>query len=215
MSKSHSKSSVSAAALGFAPPPLELAKDPGLIGDAASPAALSKLEGAVGELKALAIVPMLRRAIDAVRANDGKTGTEWALKALNHDERSGMAWYVLAVAREKSGDFANSLNAYQSALALMPNHADVANDLGRLAFRMGMKDVAEQLFRRYLEAHPNSLGTISNLVSCVRDQGRPDEAIDILKAAIKANPEDASLWNTLGTILLEKGDAPTALIFFD
>ena len=93
MPKSHSKSSVSAVALGFAPPaPLALEKDPSLIGDAASPAALTKLEGAVGELKALAIVPMLRRAIDAVRANDGKTGTEWALKALNHDEHSGMAW---------------------------------------------------------------------------------------------------------------------------
>ena len=158
---------------------------------------------------------MLRRAIDALRMEDSKTGTEWALKALNHDERSGMAWYILAVAREKAGDFDSSLRAYQSALALLPNHADLANDLGRLAFRMGMKEVAEQLFRRYLEAHPDSLGTISNLVSCVRDQGRPDEAIDILKTAIKANPEDASLWNTLGTILLEKGDAQTALIFFD
>ena len=184
-------------------------------GDAASPAALAKLEGALGELKALAIVPMLRRAIDALRAEDAKTGTEWALKALNQDERSGMAWYVLAVAREKAGDFDSSLSAYQSALKLLPNHADLANDLGRLAFRMGMKDVAEQLFRRYLEAHPDSIGTISNLVSCVRDQGRPDEAIDILKAAIKANPADASLWNTLGTIVSERGEPQTAVIFFE
>ena len=215
MPKSHPKSSVSAAAMGFASPPLELEKDPSLIGDAASPAALTKLEGAVGELKALAIVPMLRRAIDAVRANDGKTGTEWALKALKHDERSGMAWYVLAVAREKAGDFANSLKAYESALALMPNHADIANDLGRLAFRMGMKDVAEQLFRRYLEAHPNDYGTINNLVSCVRDLGRPAEAIDIIKVAIKLQPEDPHLWNTLGTIVAEQGNQATAVIFFD
>ena len=82
---------------------------PDVAGDAASPAALTRLEGAVGELKALAIVPMLRRAIDALRADDAKTGSEWALKALNQDERSGMAWYVLAVAREKAGDFASSL----------------------------------------------------------------------------------------------------------
>src|SRR5580692_3364941 len=216
MARSNPKSSVSAAALGVAGPvPLAPVKGAGLIGDAASPAALAKLEGAVGELKALAIVPMLRRAIDAVRANDGKTGTEWALKALNHDERSGMAWYVLAVAREKSGDFANSLNAYQSALALMPNHADIANDLGRLAFRMGMKDVAEQLFRRYLEAHPEDFGAVNNLVSCVRDQGRAVEAIDILKTALKTRPEDPHLWNTLGTIVNEQGNQATAIVFFD
>ena len=216
MARSNPKSSVSAAALGVAGPvPLAAAKPAGLIGDAASPAALIKLEGAVSELKALAIVPMLRRAIDAVRANDGKAGTEWALKALNHDERSGLAWYVLAVAREKAGDFANSLNAYQSALALMPNHADIANDLGRLAFRMGMKDVAEQLFRRYLDAHPEDFGAINNLVSCVRDQGRASEAIDILKAALKTRPEDPHLWNTLGTILNEQGNQATAIVFFD
>jgi Tfp pilus assembly protein PilF len=206
-------SSASAAAMGFGavqPPP-----DSNVDGDAASPAALTRLEGALGELKALAIVPMLRRAIDALRVEDANTGTEWALKALNQDERSGMAWYVLAVAREKAGDFDSSLKAYQSALKLLPNHAEVANDLGRLAFRMGMKDVAEQLFRRYLEAHPESTGTVSNLVSCVRDQGRPDEAIDILKAAIKVCPTDASLWNTVGTIMSEKGDPKTAVIFFE
>ena len=214
--KSTAKSSASAFAMGFseAAPP-EAASGAGMTGDAASPAALTRLEGALGELKALAIVPMLQRAIDAVRADDAKTGTEWALKALNHDERSGMAWYVLAVAREKAGDFQTSLKAYQSALALLPNHADVANDLGRLAFRMGMKDVAEQLFRRYLEAHPNDYGTLNNLVSCVRDQGRPAEAIDILKQALQTHPSDASLWNTLGTILNEQGDQKTAIIFFD
>jgi tetratricopeptide (TPR) repeat protein len=211
--------------MGFAAPGPEFSADPILLeassaetspsGDAASPAALAKLEGAVGELRALAVAPMLRHAIAALRAEDAKTGTEWALKALNQDAQSGLGWYVLAVAREKSGDFANSLKAYQSALALLPNHADLANDLGRLAFRMGMKDVAEQLFRRYLEAHPDDHGTINNLVSCVRDQGRPEEAIDILKAAIKRRPEEPSLWNTLGTILSEQGDKPTALIFFD
>ncbi len=183
------KSSASAAAMGFAAPDRPApAPDPNLTGDAASPAALTRLEGALGELKALAIAPMLRRAIDALRAEDAKTGSEWALKALNQDERSGMAWYVLAVAREKAGDFTNSLKAYESALALLPDESDVANDLGRLAFRMGMKDVAEQLFRRYLASHPDAYGTMSNLATAVRDQGRAAEAIEILKVAVRGLP---------------------------
>ena len=76
-------------------------------------------------------------------------------------------------------------------------------------------DVAEQLFRRHLEAHPDDWGTLNNLVSCVRDLGRAGEAIDILKAAMKARPSDPLLWNTLGTILTEQGDHKTAIIFFD
>jgi tetratricopeptide (TPR) repeat protein len=205
------KSSVSAAALGFEASPGQTPAT----GDAASPASLARLEAAIAELKALTVAPMLRRAIDALRDEDAKAGADWALKALNQDPKSGMAWYVLAVAREKAGDFASSLQAYEAAITLLPDESEVANDLGRLAFRMGMKDVAEQLYRRYLARHPDAVGTMSNLASAVRDQGRASEAIEILRAAVKLCPTDATLWNTLGTVVMEQGDLMTAIIFFD
>jgi tetratricopeptide (TPR) repeat protein len=202
--------------MGFAAPAPEPAlAAPPAAGDADSSAALAKLEGAISELKALTIASMLRHAIGALRAEDAKAGSEWALKALNQDPQSGMAWYVLAVAREKAGDFTHSIKAYESALALLPDQSQVADDLGRLAFRMGMKDLAEQLFRRYLESHPDAYNTMNNLATALRDQGRADEAIEILRAGLKRNPADAMLWNTLGTIVSEQADHTTAIIFFD
>ena len=185
------------------------------MGDAASPTALGKLEGAISELKALTVAQLLKKSIEALRLEDARAGTDWALKALHHDERSGMAWYILAVAREKAGDFVQSIKAYESALALLPEQSDVANDLGRLAFRMGMKDLAEQLFRRYVEAHPTAWHAMGNLATAIRDQGRAAEAIEVLRAAIKGDPNDATLWNTLGTVVSEQSDHPTAMIFFD
>ena len=199
--------------MGFAEPAPEAA--PAAPNDAESQRALAKLDSAISELKALTIASMLRQAIDALHAEDPKTGSEWALKALNHDPRSGMAWYVLAVAREKAGDFTHSIKAYESALALLPDQSEVANDLGRLAFRMGMKDLAEQLFRRYLDAHPGAYSTMNNLATAVRDQGRAAEAIEILRTAVRGAPEDPMLWNTLGTVVSEQGDHPTAILFFD
>ena len=210
--RSSAKSSASATALGFAGRAPVMPPEPG---DAASPAALAKLESAISELKALSVAPLLRRAVAALRADDPKGGAEWALKALHQDERSGMAWYVLAVARERAGDFTNSLKAYQGALALLPDQSEVANDLGRLAYRMGMKDVAEQLFRRFLETHPDSQEAINNLACAVRDQGRAADAIDLLKAAIKLSPSDALLWNTLGTVVCEQGDVATSITFYE
>ncbi|HEY3798930.1 MAG TPA: tetratricopeptide repeat protein, partial [Caulobacteraceae bacterium] len=208
--KASARAATSAAALGFPAAPVP-ADDNG----ASSPAGLKRLETAIAELRALSVMPMLRRAIDALRAEDVKAGCDWALKALNQDANSGMAWYVLAVAREKAGDFANSLKAYQAAVQLLPEESDVANDLGRLAYRMGMKDVAEQLFRRYFAAHPGSLDAANNLAGALRDLGRGDEAIDILKPAIRSDPTTPPLWNTLGTILAERGDPASALTFFD
>jgi hypothetical protein len=91
----------------------------------------------------------------------------------------------------------------------------VANDLGRLAYRMGMKEVAEQLFRRHLEACPQSHEGANNLACAVRDLNRPAEAIEILRPAIQARPEEPLLWNTLGTVLSEHGDVPASITFFD
>ena len=214
--RSSAKSSASAAALGFSPP---AAVPPGpngdLAGDAASPEALARLEEAISQLKALSVVTLLHRAMEALRNENAKEGSEWALKALGQDHRSGMAWYILAVAREKAGDFVNSLKAYQSALALLPEQSQVANDLGRLAYRMGMKEIAEQLFRRYLEAYPNSHEAANNLACVVRDLGRLAEAIEILRPAIQARPDDPLLWNTLGSILSDGGDLVGAITFFD
>src|SRR5688572_12396856 len=81
-----------------APSPARLAA--GVVGEAGSRDALAQLSAAMGELKALAIQPMLQRAVDALQAGDHATGYTWALKALERDERSGFAWYLLGISRE-------------------------------------------------------------------------------------------------------------------
>ncbi|WP_331540197.1 tetratricopeptide repeat protein [Phenylobacterium sp.] len=187
----------------------------GAAGVAGSKDALARLNEAVAELRAFAIQPILQQAISALNAGDHKAGGDWALKALQQDERSGLAWYLLAFSREKAGDFASSVQCYESALSLLPEHAEVANDLGRLAFRMGMLPQSEQLFRHFLARHPDHVEGANNLACAVRELGRPDEAVEILRAAIVANPEAAMLWNALGTVVSEQGDFETARIFFE
>ncbi len=187
----------------------------GLAGASGSAAALARLDKAALEIKALRTRPALQAAIAALKAEDGATASRFALQALETDQKNGLAWYLLAIAHEKTGAFPQSIQAYEKALALLPNAAEVANDLGRLAYRMGMKPVAEKLFRRYLEHKPRSYEGANNLACCVRDLGRYDEAIDILRPAIIANPTAPMLWNTMGTILSEQGDPAGSVTFFD
>lgn len=202
-----------ALATAAAPSPPRLAGE--AVGQAGSRDALARLTAAMAELKTLAIQPLLQRAVAALQADDWKTGDKFAQKALEKDERSGFAWYLMGIARERAGDFASSIKAYECALALLPRHAEVANDLGRLAYRMDMKPQAEKLFRHFLIQYPGNAEALNNLVCAVRDQLRYDEAVELLRPAIVNHPNNATLWNTMGTVVAEQGDFPNAQIFFE
>jgi tetratricopeptide (TPR) repeat protein len=211
------QNSASPAAMGFddvLAEPNRARPQASVTGDAASPAALLRLEAAVSEVKALAVAPLLQRAVAAISADDGVLASQLAINALEIDERSGMAWYVLAIAREKVSDFKSSLQAYEAALELLPEQAEIANDLGRLAYKLGMKEVAIQLFQHYLARYPNSHEGANNLACAVRDLGNYTDAIGVLRPAIEANPDKPILWNTLGTVLSEQGDLETSITFF-
>lgn len=186
----------------------------GAEGQAGSRDALERLNLALSELRQLAVRPLLQRAIRAIDQHQPQTASELAIKALDHDERNGMAWYLLGIARERIGDYASSVQAYEAALQLMPDYEDIAHDLGRLATRMRMPEQAEKLFRIYLAKKPGDPQGLNNLACAIRDQGRYDEAIGLLREAILAQPEVPMLWNTLASILSEQGDFATAELFY-
>lgn len=176
--------------------------------------ALERVNAAVQQLKAIAVQPLLQKAVAALEAEDPRAASEWALKVLEQDDRSGFGWCLLAMARERAGDFVSSLQAYESALQLMPDHVEIANDLGRLAMRMGMAEQAEKFFRLFARGRPDNPDGPNNLASALRLQGRRAEAIEVLKPAIQQSPSNALLWNSLGAVLAEDGDHATAEIFF-
>ena len=186
----------------------------GDVGQAGGQDALERLNAAMAEIKALAVQPLINRSILALQKEDFTTGGKLAIKALERDEQCGVAWYLLGIARERAGDFTSSIKAYEAALKLLPNHGDVANDLGRLAYRMGMLEQAEKLFAHYIAVQPDNPEGVNNLASVMRDQGRTKEAIELLKATTLAHPDSSMLWNTLATIMIEDGDVEHAQIFF-
>lgn len=185
------------------------------VGDSTAPEALARIDEAVRELKAYTVLPLLQRSVDEIRADRHIEAGELAMKALEIDERCALGWHLLAIAREKAGDFTSALSCFDSALQLSPENPDIANDLGRLAYRMGMKDLSEKLFARYLLSCPGSPDAANNLATAQRDQLRFDEAIETIRPVIYAEPGNAMLWNTLGTIMMEQGEIEQGVLFFD
>ena len=185
------------------------------VGDSASTEALSRLNRAANELRNQDTARLLARAIAAMQSRDFAKGEKLALKALERDGMLGVAWHVLGIAREKNGDFAGSMKCYEAALKLLPEHGAVAGDLGRLAFRLDMPELAAKFFVHYLNARPGDLEGTNNLACALRDLNRCEEAVEVLRPAIQENPEQPLLWNTLGTVMCSLGDGVTAVTFFD
>ena len=184
------------------------------MGDSASKPAMARLNQAVADLRAIASRPILQQAVAAIRADDAKGAAELALQALRRDERNSLAWHILAVAREKCGDYKSALSSYESALLLSDSPGDIANDLGRVAFRLGLKELAAKLFAHYRAAYPDCPQGANNLACALRDLHDYTGAVGVLRPAIMAHPEDASLWNTLGTVVTEQGEAAASQTFF-
>lgn len=183
-------------------------------GDSGSAKAMKRLAAQLAALRIEAAVPMLREAVNCLRRNDPASAADWAVRALDNNEQFGMAWYVLAIAREREADYAASVACYEKALALLPDDPELPHDLGRLALRLGMLEVAEKLFNKYLVLNPASADGINNLAGVLRDQMRFGEAVELIRPLLYAEPHHAMLWNTLGTILTEQGDVDQSLVFY-
>jgi|GEM_PF-133993 len=186
-----------------------------ILGDSGSGEALRILLEATEHIKRADTLKTLREAVLRLNAGDWQGGSQLAIQALNIDEKCPEAWHVLAVARDKCNDFKTAITCYETALKLSPDNPAIANDIGRLAYRMGMTDLAEKFFRFFLDKCPGHIEAINNLATTLREASKIDEAIELLREAITANPADPQLWNALGTVVNAQGDMASSIIFYD
>ncbi|WP_156367844.1 tetratricopeptide repeat protein [Brevundimonas sp. Leaf363] len=190
-------------------------------GDAASPEALGRLTRALAKPTKTTVkqqkklIERLRASVAGIKTHQYGAASAAALEALKIDDRSGLAWHILAIAQEKEGRVAQALSAYQAAVRLLPDETDVAQDLARLAQRLGYLEIAEKLLRKFLANHPGHVEASNNLACSLRDQKRYGEAIGLLQQMIALEPTSPILWNTVGTVMSDQGESAKALPFFE
>lgn len=187
----------------------------GIFGDSASSENLAKLFQSTNALKHDQCFGLLTKAYSHFQKGQFEQGGQLAIEALNIDERCGEAWHFLAIAREKAADLATAFTAFETALSLLPENLNIASDLGRLAYRLGHYEIAEGFFALVLSQNPNHIESINNLASALRETEKLDSAIALLQDALATHPENAQLWNTIGTVMTIKGETDLARLFFE
>jgi tetratricopeptide (TPR) repeat protein len=164
--------------------------------------------------KTTAIRKLLRKSLEALKADNGQECCRLALEALDKDGDHPQANHIMAVGLERLGELSKAVRFYERALALDPTDHEIYFNLGLVAWRLKMLDGAERLFRIYIEHVPDKADGYNNLGGVLRDKGKCDDAIELLRSAIYQFPEEPQLWNSLGTVVLETANTADAMTFF-
>lgn len=174
-------------------------------------AASLKLNVAAARLKKLN--RLLRKAAQAINAQDFREAASLALQALDIDQENALANHVAAIAVDRLGNIELALKLYLRAIEFDPNNAEIYENLGLMTWRIQKLDQAERFFRLQIQVDPASTNAQNNLGCVLRDQGRFTEAVEILRSAIYAHPTSALLWSALGSTMMEQSMTGEALQF--
>lgn len=106
---------------------------------------------------------------------------------------SALALTGLAAVAEKGGDKEEAKKFYAQALEVDPSCCEAYIGLGALELASANYLQAERLFRLCLKRYPNDVATISYLASCLKHQGRLDDALSLLREGAARMPDDAQM----------------------
>ena len=160
-------------------------------------------------------IPILKRGVRKIQEGEYREGAKLGLSALDITPDFALANHVTAIALDKMGVASIALELYERALNLDPSDPEIYQNLGLLAWRMELYDVAEKFFRIFCRMMPNVVEGPNNLACVLRDKGQFDGAIEVLRSAIYGNQESALLWNSLGTVMMEQTNFANAILFYE
>ena len=122
----------------------------------------------------------------------------------------------LGVAYFERGEARRAAQEFERALGLRPDWARALVNLGDARLALGEVAGAIEAYRRAMAIAPEDPGTANNLAwALLQDPVRWPEAEPVIQGALARRPEPRGYYlDTLGVVLLKKGDSQAALVAF-
>jgi len=122
---------------------------------------------------------------------------------------------ALGMALMNIGQYDESLEVLNKAIKLDENNIHVLNNLGLVHGYLANYQKADEYYERALNIKPNFLNALINLSQLKEKLNLNNEAIEILKIALKNYPEDYFLHYVVATIYQFIGDFKNSHIHFE
>lgn len=139
-------------------------------------------------------------------------------KSLIRMEHDPMLWNYLGLAYMDKRDSENAIKAFEMAISIDQEYADVFINLGKLYFSLYLKTKEKNTykksthyFKKAIEVEPDNVEAYNGLGAAYMQQRRVDDAIYIWETAIKLKPNLIKTYYYLGLAYLTKEDYSKAL----
>ena len=108
-----------------------------------------------------------------------------------------------------------ALTILNKAIIISPNNIYVLNNLGLAHFFLKNYDLSEEHYNRAIKISPNFLNSLINLANLKKTLNLNQEALSVLKQAIKNHNKDFFLHFSIGTVYQSNGDFKNANFHFE
>ena len=115
-------------------------------------------------------------------------------------------WCYLGIALHDLRQYAQSVEAYERALALQSNFPVALNNMGNSLRYLGRVQEADNAFQKAIDLSPDYFNAYRNRGTLHAWTGRVDLAFKYYHQAMQLNPADAELHRNLGVIHLYQGN---------
>ncbi len=135
--------------------------------------------------------------------------------SLRYDPKDVIAYFDLAEAQSRAGQFEASRNNYRKALSCVPHESTEWVAMAHCQMQCGMPRAAQASLEKALQLKPDNPPALTLRAAILLSNKKYAEAEIACRQAIKIAPLRANNWKVLGIILDEKGNLKDAIAAYD
>jgi tetratricopeptide (TPR) repeat protein len=144
----------------------------------------------------------LQELIDLFNKGDLQKALDQS-QTLSLQYRSAILLNIQGAAFQGLGRLDLSVEAFNNALSIKPDYADVHNNMGNSLREQGQLGQAVEAYKKALSIKPDYADAHNNMGLTLQEQGKPEEAIESYTKALSIKPDDPSARSNLAILLFE------------
>jgi tetratricopeptide (TPR) repeat protein len=158
--------------------------------------------------------PLMRQVHQALKLaehGDQQGAMNLVLHLLEQHPNFAPAIKLKGMLLEDSGRISEAGAAFEEALKLAPNDADLLLEVGKYKLTAGQKEEALKLLQHCLRILPSDGDAQYYIAQAYHLTGQDDLALRAIRLSLKAEPDNASVWQKYGELLCVRGECEAGL----